>query len=366
MPTFLHTADIHLDSAFSAHFDAQRAKLRRSEVLRCLSGIIDRAKDVDLLLISGDLFDGKAVSSETISFLKRRFEEIKDTRVFISAGNHDPYTENSVYAKENLGENVHIFKTTPECVEIPELSVRVYGVSFDNTFCDKTITFPRIEKKNGITDIMVLHADLVSGGDSRYNAIDKRFIENCGADYLALGHIHKRTEVLRAGDTYYAYSGIPEGRGFDECGDMGYYIGKIQNGVVDAEFEKGCIRRMFRTEIDISGAEDNLGAAEIIEKELQKIGSPQDMYRVILTGRTKGGFLNTEIVTEELLKNLSYVEVRDETRRDYDIEKIAEQNTLCGEFVRIMKDKLKEPNADIELIDRAMSLGIEALLGGDV
>lgn len=367
MPTFLHTADIHLDSAFSAHFNSQRAKLRRSEVLRCLAGIIDRAKEVDLLLIAGDLFDGRVVSAETVSFLKRKFAELESTRVFISAGNHDPYTPSSVYAKEDFGENVHIFGTTPECVEIPELSTRVFGVSFGDTFCDETIAFPEIQKKDGITDIMVLHADLTAGGgSSRYNAIDKSFIESCGADYLALGHIHKRLEVLRAGNTCYAYPGIPEGRGFDECGDMGCYIGKIENGVVDVKFERTCVRRMYRTEVDISGAKDNLGVAEIAEKELKKIGSADDMYKVILTGRTENGFLNTEIIKDELLGKLNYVEVKDETRRGYDIEKLAQQNTLCGEFVKIMKRKMEESDADKGLIDEATALGIEALLGGDI
>ena len=98
MATFLHIADVHLDSAFSAHFDACRAQLRRSEVRRCLSGILDRAKSVDMLRIAGDLFDSRAVSAESVPFLKRKFAELTDTRVFISAGNHDPYSEDSIYA----------------------------------------------------------------------------------------------------------------------------------------------------------------------------------------------------------------------------------------------------------------------------
>ena len=40
-------------------------------------------------------------------------------------------------------------------------------------------------------------------------------------DYIALGHIHKFSGIKRIGNTYYAYSGCPEGRGFDEEGDKG-------------------------------------------------------------------------------------------------------------------------------------------------
>ncbi len=363
MPKILHIADIHLDSAFSAHFDAQRAKLRRAEVLRCLSGILDRAKEVDILLIAGDLFDGASVSAETVSFLKRKFAEIKNTRVFIAAGNHDAYTPTSVYATEDLGENVHVFSTAAECVELTELRTRVFGASFSESFCDNRITFPQIEKKDGVTDIILVHADLTSkGAESRYNQIDKEFIEKCGADYLALGHIHKRTEIERCGETYYAYPGSPEGRGFDECGDMGFYTGTVENGVADIKFERACIRRMYRAEVDISGAEDNFGAAEIVRDAILKAGSYEDMYRIILKGRIKSGFLSTDIVKEEAGRDINYLELRDETKNDYDIDSIAKQNTICGEFVRIMKSN----DADSELTEDAILLGLEALLGGDI
>ena len=179
MPTFLHTADIHLDSAFSAHFDAKRAEIRRSELRRSVSEMVDMAKGLDLLLISGDLFDGKCVSAETVAFLKRKFSEIPDTKIFIVAGNHDAYTPSSVYASEDFGENVHIFGTEVECVELPSLKTRVFGASFADSSCDKTIFVPEIKKIDGITDILVLHGDLVSAqGESNYNPIDKEFLKD--------------------------------------------------------------------------------------------------------------------------------------------------------------------------------------------
>lgn len=364
MPTFLHIADVHLDSAFSAHLDTHKSTVRRGEVRRSLSNILDRARDVDILLIAGDLFDGKNVSPETVAFLKRKFAEIKNTRVFIVAGNHDPYTDNSVYANEDFGENVHIFKTEAECVDIPELKTRIYGVSFKSEYeCEKMNLL--IEPQEGYSNIILLHADLTSiGGESRYNPIDKNFIADCGADYLALGHIHKRSEVLRAGKTYYAYSGTTEGHGFDECGDMGYYIGEISHGVANVGFERSCIRRMFIVDTDITGVSDNLGAAELVRKKIQETGTADDMYRVILKGRTDKSFLNLGILKEELKPHTSYIEIKDETAINYDIDEIAEQNTLCGEFVRIMRNR--EKTADDDITAEATALGIEMLLGGGV
>lgn len=367
MPTFLHTADIHLDSPFSAHFDAKGAALRRSEILRCVSDMIDRAKDVDLLLISGDLFDGGNVSPDTIAFLKRKFSEIPDTKVFIVAGNHDPYTPESVYAKEEFGKNVHVFGTTPECIEIPELKTRIYGVSFGSVYRTNRIPFLSIEKIDGVTDIILLHADLVANGsESQYNPIDKSFIKSCGADYLALGHIHKRSEVERLGDTYYAYPGPPEGRGFDECGDMGCYIGKIENGVVDVKFEKTSKRRMFHIEADISAATDMMGVSGLVRARINEVGTKDDFYKITLTGRVEAGLINLDVIKEELANEVHYIEVYDETRINYNISELSDQNTLCGEFVRLMQQKLSVANeSERDIIEEAMLTGIEALLGGD-
>lgn len=367
MPTFLHTADIHLDTAFSARFDARQAELRRNEMLRCMSDVVDRAKNLDLLLIAGDLFDSAFVSPGTIGFLKRKFAEIPNTHIFIAAGNHDPYTSDSIYSRENLGENVHVFSVGGECVELPEIKTRVFGASFDGQFCRETLWLPVIEKTDGVTDILVLHADLTANGaQSDYNPITADFLEHSGADYAALGHIHKRSEVQRRGRTYYAYSGIPEGRGFDECGDMGCYVGEISNGAVNVKFESFCCRKMLRIDADISGAADNLQAAELAAAAMNELGGSGDMYKVTLTGRVTPGLVNVEIIKEELAKNAFYIEVCNETRADFDIDSIAEQNTLCGEFVRLMQKKIAAAESgEKKILEDAMLLGTEALLGGE-
>ncbi len=359
MPTFLHTADLHLDTAFSAHFDTKGAEKRRREMLACVSDIISRAKDKDLLLIAGDLFDTANITAETIAFLKRSFAEIPDTKVFISAGNHDPYTPESVYAKENFGLNVHIFKAGLECAYIPELKTRVWGASFDKPYCSMDIT--PIKKEEGICDILLLHGDIY-GKDNEYNPIDKSFIENCGADYLALGHIHKRSEILKAGNTFYAYPGAPEGRGFDECGDMGVYEGSIQDGIVTAEFVRTCKRRMFREEIDITGRTDSLDAVKAVKDAILEFGGTQeDIYKIILKGRV--GSVNASAVGEELSQVFYHIEITDETEPCYDIEKLSENNDLCGEFVRRMQKEIEKAE-DKKILQDALILGIDALLGG--
>ncbi len=365
MLKFLHTADIHLDSAFTAHFTAEQAENMRSNIMTSFSRIIKLAESVDVLLISGDLFDNPNPSRATVSFVKRLFGGIPGTKIFIAAGNHDPYTPDSVYARENLGENVHVFGVEPECFELPELKTRIFGVSFSSVHCSEGLSLPEIEKRDGVYDILSVHADLVSNGArSEYNPIDKTVIASSGADYLALGHIHKRSDVLRCGDTYYAYPGIPQGRGFDECGDLGCYIGCFDGEVTDIKFEKIAAVRMFRLETDITGCSDGIHIAEKVSDAMKNLGGCGDFYRIILNGRIEPGIFSIDSLKYKLKDLASFLEIIDKTKPAYDIEEISKQNTLCGEFVRYMLSEVKN-SADAERTEEAILLGVCALLGGD-
>ncbi len=365
MLKFLHTADIHLDSAFTTHFTAEQAENMRSNIMTSFSRIIKLADSVDVLLISGDLFDNPNPSRATVSFVKRLFSEIPGTRIFIAAGNHDPYTPNSVYSRENLGENVHVFGIEPDCVELPELKARIFGVSFSSARCLERLSLPKIEKRDGVYDILSVHADLVSNGtESEYNPIDKMTIASSNADYLALGHIHKRSGVLKCGSTYYAYPGIPQGRGFDECGDLGCYLGCFDGKITDIKFEKTSVLRMIRLETDITGCTDRPHIAEKVSDAIKRIGGSEDFYRVILNGRIDPGILNIDSLKYKLKDYASFLEIIDKTKPAYDIEELSRQDTLCGEFIRIMLSERKN-SACAEQIEEAILLGVCALLGGD-
>ena len=124
----IHTADLHFDSPFKGFSDSGKVAVRKEEMKTAFSKIIEYSKNADMLLISGDLFDGKNVGRSTLEFLKDEFSKIKDVKVFISAGNHDARTLDSVYETFDFGENVYIFGTEPECIETDDADI--YGVSF--------------------------------------------------------------------------------------------------------------------------------------------------------------------------------------------------------------------------------------------
>ena len=72
MAKILHTADFHLDSAFTA-LPEEKARLRRQESRQLTDRLVDYANDhgVELLLLAGDLFDSDQLYGQTAQELAR-------------------------------------------------------------------------------------------------------------------------------------------------------------------------------------------------------------------------------------------------------------------------------------------------------
>ncbi len=365
MPTFVHTADVHLDTPFSAHFNPKQMQLRRREVMKTFQKIVQVAKEKDFLFISGDLFDGRFVSSETVAFVKRCFEEIGGTKVFLAAGNHDPFSPGSVYQTTDWGENVYIFSTEGEYFDFSELKTRVHGRSFANDREEETLLadFP---VHPDWCNVMVLHGEIVAdGGESAYNPIHKGDIEKSGMDYIALGHIHQASELLRLGTTRVAYPGVPEGRGFDEEGEKGFYVGVLDKNDVQLTWMPSAMRQCWHLSVDVTGMEDGLAIQTAITEAIKNAGGSENIYKVLLVGKISDGIIQTDILKEELKDAAFYLDVIDETHPLIAVEELARENTLRGEFVLAMLEEIeKMPEEEKSIGYLALELGIKAMEGG--
>ena len=89
----LHMGDVHLDSPFSA-LGVDESESRRRELRGTFTSILYLAKEknIDLVLISGDLFDDGYATGETVELLCSQFAALPDCRFVIAPGNHDPFT----------------------------------------------------------------------------------------------------------------------------------------------------------------------------------------------------------------------------------------------------------------------------------
>lgn len=342
MIKILHAADFHMDSPF-ASLPEEKAVRRRREQRELLDALAAAAEGVDIVLLAGDLFDTGAGYWETTQTLTRVLSDMR-AQVFIAPGNHDYYTSRSPYAFMELPENVHIFKTPQiRSVELPELGVRVWGAGFASAGCEPLLRNFSVGK-SGYVELMVLHGDVAAA--SRYNAISEEDIARSGLDYLALGHVHTFSGLKKAGNTWYAYPGCLEGRGFDELGPKGVLVGSVGKGECELDF-KPISKRQYRIlEADLSGSDDALSAAAAALGE----GYPDDVVRLVL----KGDFSpepDLEAITAALGEKCYHLTVKNETRPRRGLWDGAGEDTLTGIFLARLKS-MYEDAADEESRER--------------
>ena len=366
----VHTADLHFDTPFNEVDEKQRL-INKEELKEVFKNIINfcKEKHVDILLLAGDIFDNLTLSRETIHFIENIFNDIKETRVFISPGNHDPYDNNSFYKLIKWPENVYVFKGNLEKVYIEELKTNVWGAAFNGKYVRKSI-LKGFSQNDEEINIMVIHGELSSSEEgNEYNPITLKNIRESGMDYIALGHRHNFSGVLKEGSTFYSYSGCPQGRGFDETGDKGIVYGYVAKGFAELSFIKTCKRNYEEVYVDISNL---FGYEEIREKILDSIKEKDrknNLYKIILKGEVSEKFhIEEKIVKSKLLNDFYFCKVIDKTSIALDIKELSKGYSVKSIFVRKLVKKLKEAKTDEEreVIKMALKIGISSLSEDEV
>ena len=353
----LHAADFHLDSAFGA-LTGEQAKLRRREsraLVERLSNYVNQ-NQIDIVLLAGDLFDSEITYRDTIEQLFAALGAMT-ARVFIAPGNHDCYSARSPYATLTWPENVHVFTTTQvERVALPELGCAVYGAAFTDKAQEESLLAGFSAPEDGLVHLMVLHGDL-NAAQAQYDPITREQIAASNLDYLALGHVHAFGGVQREGRTAYAYSGCPEGRGFDELGDKGFLCGTVERGNAQMAFVPFARRRYEILTVDVSNADP----AQALRKALPE-NTAGDLYRVIFTGETDERGVDCRALREEFAPDFFYLELRDHTRIRQDIWARAQEDSLRGLFLRELRERYEHADEEEKAgIERAARFGLAAL-----
>ena len=354
----LHAADLHLDSAFES-MTAQAAEERREAQRRVLDALAEAAETLgaDALLLSGDVFDSDAVSQKTQSRFTKTCAAL-GIPVLVSPGNHDPYFPGCVWQRMELPVNVHVFTGKLESLELPGLNARFWGAAFNGDECEARLEGFSAERSD-LPCVMVIHGE-VCAGNSKYNPITRQQLENSGMDYVALGHIHAPSGLQRAGDTFYANPGCPEGRGFDELGELGALFVTITESGVEAEsVPLHGVRYEIKT-ADVTG-KDPFETAKRAVAELGK----NDHCRLVLKGETERPVDLAEL--RSLLEGgLAELQLRDDTALKRDLWSLCGEDTLKGVFLSKLKLRLDSALSESErsLIEKAAAYGVAAIENG--
>ncbi|MFM1540532.1 metallophosphoesterase family protein, partial [Helcococcus ovis] len=204
-----HLADFHLGGEIHENNElSKKINVNLIKGLLEIFNMLNLAK-VDLVLIAGDFYESSSLDKNLHNEIKKIFSNFSG-KIIIAPGNHDYISLDSPYMEE-WPDNTYIFKNQKiEYFEFKNLNTRVYGFAFNQSHIKSPMlsNFPVIDEK--YINLGVFHGQMDEMMNS-YNPIFIEDIKNTNLDYIALGHIHKRSEIKKVSNTYYAYSGNPVG-----------------------------------------------------------------------------------------------------------------------------------------------------------
>jgi DNA repair exonuclease SbcCD nuclease subunit len=251
------------------------------------------------------------------------------------------------------------------CVEIEKLNVRIYGSAYysstKNPFPESTFK----AKQDGKINILVHHGD-VDMPQSPYCPVSSVVLENSGFDYVALGHVHKGTEILSAGKTKYAYCGCIEGRDFGETGYKGAIIGNVDKVSCSLGRVRISSKRYEVVSLDVTGAKSFGDVVNDITNACTDFGD-DTLLRVELTGLTGEEFSCDTELLRRTLPAPCYLEIKDKTAPLLNIAKLKEDKSLAGEFYRNLEASLySEDEHEKEVAALALKYGLRAIYSMEI
>lgn len=407
MVKLIHTADLHLDSAFRSRFTKEEAENRRQKQLMAWKELLSFAveKKVQGILIAGDLFDSPVVSHGTMDFFLSTISEHPEISFFYLRGNHD--TENTFCYQENLPKNLFLFSEKGKKYRLNDrllLAGVEYGtkdISFgenegatqgagqaaeqgvgqENAHGAEALSKSESESeeeskflklKEEDCNILLLHGALYQGsakGDAIQGeeGIFLKNLEKLPLSYIALGHIHKGGEGKLNNGALWAYPGCLQGRGFDEEGERGFLYLKVEEEKKEIRKEFIPIKQgEFRIlEIELLEDEGTLACLKKIEVEMEKAGIvKEDSLRIILKGK-KGleQERNLRYLQLQLQDSVFFLEIRDECELSWNREEAMKEKSLKGEFLRVLA---AADNLSKEEQEEIIALGMGLLQGGEL
>jgi DNA repair exonuclease SbcCD nuclease subunit len=376
--TFIHTADIHLDTPFKglSEVDSVLATRLKQATFQAFRRVVDHClqEPADFLLIAGDTFDGETRSlSAQLGFADelRRLSEA-DIPVYMVFGNHDPA---EAWLKElSFPKNVHCFSPDhPDAFTFSRNGqplADIHGLSFDSRLSgdNPTALFKRSDRPAPFS-IALLHGTIgPAGPHAPYSPFTANDILDKGFDYWALGHIH-RQRIIRGADPAIVYPGNPQGRDFGETGPKGCCRVVLETGgkpditVIPTDMVR--FETMF---VDLSEADTLNLIPEKIEQALYDSGlSPETagcVCRIVLRGRTPlHSRLNNEAALADLAQRLNETQtqknyfhidrIESETLPDIDLDSIVKGHDFPAEVLRTIRRHDDDP---VEINHRIRSL----------
>lgn len=273
--TFLHAADIHLDSpliSLSFQEPEQAERIRRAcrdAFENLVATAIERR--VAFVILAGDLYDGDAPNMQVAVFLRHQLARLekRGIGVFIVKGNHD--AANRITSGLSLPDNTHVFgHDRPESVPVENLPVPVFvhGQSFKPGPVTDNLAAGYPSAIVGALNIGILHTSLAGAPlHDPYAPCRLEDLTTKGYDYWALGHVHKG-EIL-SDEPWIVYPGNLQGRHVRETGPKGCVLATVTDGrIASVETLDLSVVCWQAVSLDLSAAEEEAQLLESLRRGL--------------------------------------------------------------------------------------------------
>jgi DNA repair exonuclease SbcCD nuclease subunit len=293
--SFVHAADLHLDSPFSTlNVDnPDLARLLRSATFEAFDRVVQLCleKQVDFLLVAGDVYDGADRSLRAQVKFRDGLQRLDEAgiRSFVVHGNHDPLDGWSSTLEWPSG--VHVFGDHVETLEVKKNGTLLA--------CVQGISYPKRDERRNLSllfnragpafHIGLLHANVGSDtGHEPYAPCALEDLLKAEMDYWALGHVHSKS-VLSKNLPLVVYPGNTQGRNVKETGEKGCYLVKVEDDKeVEIEFHATDVIRWTTYDLpihDLQTEQDLINALDQVCSGLsEKASGRPTMARMTLSG----------------------------------------------------------------------------------
>lgn len=333
----VHTADLHFGVTTYSKETPDGLGSRVHDFFRTFDRILDyvRKENIDLLLITGDIFKEREPNSTLRNMFYKRVVEIakEGVLVVIVPGNHDmhPFEKRDhtvkifeIFDQENIVVMDGFFETKVFDIRGEKIRIIAVPYPYPERFIDQKNpgkiewldqeVANLFEKKlkevldfcqDDIPNILAGHltVDNAQIGTERMIMIGKdvkvplSVLLHPKLKFVALGHIHK-FQVLNGKNPAVVYCGSPDRIDFSEAQDpKGFIVFEIDKENFWFEFKSVDVRPFYQLEIDLFDAEDNVDETLIlqIDKKIKKLEETEVV-------NFKGAVVKLVIKTQSLLK----------------------------------------------------------------
>ncbi|MBU5669345.1 metallophosphoesterase family protein [Peptoniphilus sp. MSJ-1] len=326
----IHISDLHLKRFYKGKLPLEISNILLEDTWKALVKASEYSNKIkaEIFLISGDLFEKEFFN---LKDLNRLFDIIKNisAKVFIVFGNHDYMSNDNIFGKVKLPENLYIFNSELSFYEMEELNTRIYGVSYNNFSFLKNFEMPELDKN--YINIGLFHNDF---NDERYLMLNLDELKDF--DYVALGHVHKRQRILK--NVYYGGSIIP--LSFKDEGPRGGIV--FDTDTKEADFVNFSEREFIKLPVDI---DKNMNLNDILSN-IQSDINDKNLYRIILNGN-HNNFMEVESFLNNNIKAF-YFEIKNNLKPAVSLDEIIKSEDYLNDFFNSFS------NSELELESKNM------------